>query len=409
MAAMRVRSSSLLLACAVLLSASAPALAQGQSAGDKKKARQLFEKGKVQYDLGRWKPAIDLWMEAYETFDAPEFLFNIGQAYRHEGDCQRSLFFYRRYLATRPNATNRGEVEGWIKQLEGTCNEAAGGAGTPGPGGGTAGEGAAGGGATTSGGTAGTGRPGAGTPSGAGTGSRPGQGQLATRPGGAAGGSSAAGTAAAGGRAAEQGGDDQTEEDTGGGGGEGEVEGGVETGAERPHLFAARIAAGPSFPSIGNLEVGTLVSLTAGIGHPFYLGSVVLEPGAVVTYSPVPWEVQATRAKGTAGLTGLIGDLGISYPFLSRLSGRVDLGAGALILTGLGVMGNPFIEAGATASGPIGQFQARGALGVEFSVTNNFIIHAQPLVLSYSPSSKLRDGIDAITRFEVLVGAGYTM
>src|SRR6266545_115735 len=132
MPGMRVRSTSLILACAALVSVSSPAPAQGQqSGGNKKKALALFDRGKIQYDLGRWKPAIDLWMEAYETFNAPEFLFNIGQAYRHEGNCEQALFFYRRYLSTRPNARNRGEVEGWIKQLEGSCKEATGG-GTPG-------------------------------------------------------------------------------------------------------------------------------------------------------------------------------------------------------------------------------------------------------------------------------------
>src|SRR5262245_58294103 len=121
MRAMSVRPASLLLACAVLLSTAAPAQAQSQPIGNKKKALELYDKAKIQYDLGHWKQAIELWVQAYETYNAPEFLFNIAQAYRQDGNCERALFFYRRYLATRPNAPNRAEVEGFMKELEGKC------------------------------------------------------------------------------------------------------------------------------------------------------------------------------------------------------------------------------------------------------------------------------------------------
>ena len=95
---MNVRSSSVVVACALLLSVASPAAAQVQPATNRKKALELYDRGKIQYDLGRWDQAIELWMQAYETFDAPEFLFNIAQAYRHKGDCEQGPFFYRRYL-----------------------------------------------------------------------------------------------------------------------------------------------------------------------------------------------------------------------------------------------------------------------------------------------------------------------
>ncbi|HYU16547.1 MAG TPA: hypothetical protein VEL05_10760, partial [Candidatus Acidoferrum sp.] len=135
---MNVRSSSLVLACAVLLSAS-PSRAQGQPSGNKKKALELYEKGSVQYDLRHWTQAVDLWMQAYEAYNAPEFLFNIAQAHRHEGNCEQALFFYRRYLATKPNARNRAEVENFIKELEDTCKSEPPPTGSPG--GGTTGDG----------------------------------------------------------------------------------------------------------------------------------------------------------------------------------------------------------------------------------------------------------------------------
>ena len=107
---MNVRSSSVVVACALLLSVASPAAAQVQPATNRKKALELYDRGKIQYDLGRWDQAIELWMQAYETFDAPEFLFNIAQAYRHKGDCEQGPFFYRRYLSTKPNAPNRSDT-----------------------------------------------------------------------------------------------------------------------------------------------------------------------------------------------------------------------------------------------------------------------------------------------------------
>ena len=98
-----------------------PPLAQSQPASDKKKALEMFEKGTIQYNLGHWEQAVDLWAHAYEIYNAPEFLFNIAQAYRHQGDCKRGLFFNRRYLATSPNALNRSEVEQFIRDSEAAC------------------------------------------------------------------------------------------------------------------------------------------------------------------------------------------------------------------------------------------------------------------------------------------------
>src|SRR6188508_1684296 len=101
------RSIRLVFACAVLLTlATAPA--QAQPTGDKKKALALYEKGNTQYNLGRWKEAITLFTQAYEEYNAPEFLFNIAQAHRQDENCSEALFFYRRYLANKPNATNKG-------------------------------------------------------------------------------------------------------------------------------------------------------------------------------------------------------------------------------------------------------------------------------------------------------------
>ena len=192
---------------------------------------------------------------------------------------------------------------------------------------------------------------------------------------------------------------------------DGEIEDTVEPGADQARLFALRVAVGPSFPSLGNLDVGTLVSITAGVAHPLYFGQVVLEPGALVTYTPIPWEVENADPprSGTAALTGLMANLGAGMEFLPRLSGRAEAGLGALIFSGLTETGNPFLDMNDFADGPIALFHVRGALGVEYAITNNFLVHAEPVVFSFSPSRPLREDIESVTRFEMLVGVGYRM
>ena len=153
------------------------------------------------------------------------------------------------------------------------------------------------------------------------------------------------------------------------------------------------------------------MSLTASVAHPIYLGQVVLEPGALVSYTPIPWEVENADPprSGTAALTGLMANLGAGMEFLPRLSGRAEAGLGALIFSGLTETGNPFLDMNDFADGPIAMFHVRGALGAEYAITDNFLIHAEPLVFSYSPSRPLRADIESITRFEMLVGVGYRM
>src|SRR5262245_2409318 len=87
-------------------------------AQDKQKALELYNKGRIQFDLGRWEAAIKLFQESYEEYPAPALLFNIAQAYRHSGDCKNALFFYRRFLTVKPDADNKTEVEGFISDLE---------------------------------------------------------------------------------------------------------------------------------------------------------------------------------------------------------------------------------------------------------------------------------------------------
>jgi hypothetical protein len=404
-----IRSIRLTLACAVLaLATSGPAVAQ--PTGDKKKALELYEKGNTQYNLGRWKQAIELFTQAYEAYTAPEFLFNIAQAHRQDGNCSEALFFYRRYLANKPNATNKTEVEGFIKELEGKCTEGTGG-GTTGTGTGTTGTGTTGSGTGTTG--TGTGRTGTGTPTGTGrTGTTgTGTGRTGTGTGTGRTGTGTTTTTTTTGTGTTRTADtttvtnDDTEVD--------DEDGSIDTSetAGRAHLFVANAAAGPSFLSAGDLETPVHMSFAVGGAYPLWFDKVGFEPGVLITYSPVPWEGKMEGVTGTAGLTALLANAAGSYPVIPSLpafTARAEVGLGILVMSGLD-QGTPFLEDDQFADGAIGMFHARFALGADYMVTPNIAVFAQPVVLSFSPASKLRDGISSLTRFEVLFGAGYRM
>ena len=90
---------------------------------DKKAAKELYEKGKVQYDLGRFEQAVEFFKQGYEKHPDPNFLYSIAQAYRQLSDCKSSIFFYRRYLSAKKNAPNRAAIEKRIAEIDANCQE----------------------------------------------------------------------------------------------------------------------------------------------------------------------------------------------------------------------------------------------------------------------------------------------
>ena len=112
---------SCLLAAMVLLLAS-PALCDDSAT---EQARQHYETGTKQYDLGHWDDAIREFEKAYELRPDPSFLYNLAQAYRRKGDSKRALDLYKNYLVKIPKAPQRAEIEERIKSLQKQIDEAA--------------------------------------------------------------------------------------------------------------------------------------------------------------------------------------------------------------------------------------------------------------------------------------------
>jgi tetratricopeptide (TPR) repeat protein len=97
---------------ALLLALAGPALADVTS-----EAREHFKKGQTHYALGEFDDAAKEFREAYRLRQEPAILFNIGQAYRQMQQYQQAYFHYRQYLAQKPDAPNRPEVDALVEQM----------------------------------------------------------------------------------------------------------------------------------------------------------------------------------------------------------------------------------------------------------------------------------------------------
>ncbi|MGH7439553.1 MAG: tetratricopeptide repeat protein, partial [Polyangiaceae bacterium] len=81
-------------------------------------ARTLFTKATVEYNVGRFQQALELYTKAYERMPKPALLFNIGQCHRLLGHYEQALFFYSGYLREQPDAPNRGLAEQHIEEAK---------------------------------------------------------------------------------------------------------------------------------------------------------------------------------------------------------------------------------------------------------------------------------------------------
>ena len=91
--------------------------AQTAHADPESDAQEHFKRGVKLYNLGHFQEAIPEFEKAYDFDPQPILLFNIAQSHRQNGNKERALFFYRRYLEQEPNTTKRADVEQRMKEL----------------------------------------------------------------------------------------------------------------------------------------------------------------------------------------------------------------------------------------------------------------------------------------------------
>jgi tetratricopeptide (TPR) repeat protein len=92
----------------------APARAQDDRVPE---AQRRFEAGMASFHLEEYDKAIEEWQAGYRVKPAPQFLYNIAQAYRLSKRPEKALSFYQKYLKLDPKAANRAEVERHIAAL----------------------------------------------------------------------------------------------------------------------------------------------------------------------------------------------------------------------------------------------------------------------------------------------------
>ncbi len=123
MMAPRIRSS--LFALVWLTCISVPALAQGNAppdptteAGKRAEGKERYERGAQAYQAGRFKDAIDLFLQADALAPSAALSFNIARAYEKIGDDAATLQWYRDFRRRAPDAKNGPDVDQRIHALE---------------------------------------------------------------------------------------------------------------------------------------------------------------------------------------------------------------------------------------------------------------------------------------------------
>src|SRR4051794_17898806 len=105
-----------------LLSIGLLSWALAAAAADDETMRQAhthFKAGKAFYDLGQYEDAIRELAAGYALAPRPEFLINLGQAYRRAGEPRKAREMFQHYLEEAPaGAPQRVQVSELVTQLD---------------------------------------------------------------------------------------------------------------------------------------------------------------------------------------------------------------------------------------------------------------------------------------------------
>ncbi|MCU1278134.1 MAG: Tetratricopeptide repeat domain protein [bacterium] len=83
------------------------------------RARAHYEVGLGMYHLGNYRDAVREFSAGYALAPRPEFLINLGQAYRKLHDLDRAREMFKRYLAaTDAQAPDRKQVQQLLEEVE---------------------------------------------------------------------------------------------------------------------------------------------------------------------------------------------------------------------------------------------------------------------------------------------------
>jgi tetratricopeptide (TPR) repeat protein len=83
-----------------------------------KEARRLYLEGQRLFDATSYAEAIERFKAADALAPAPILSYDIGQAYRHLGDCPTALAYFRLYVRRDPEARSKIEVRMALADME---------------------------------------------------------------------------------------------------------------------------------------------------------------------------------------------------------------------------------------------------------------------------------------------------
>lgn len=106
-----------LVAAATLLALGAPAMAHAET--PLARAKSLVQRATIEYEVGHFQQALELYSKAYELLPKPELLFDLGQCHRMLKEHERAVFFFQGYLREKPDAPNRPLVERLLADSQG--------------------------------------------------------------------------------------------------------------------------------------------------------------------------------------------------------------------------------------------------------------------------------------------------
>ena len=94
-------------------------LAWAQSPEQLSRARTHFEAGRALYNLGNYTDAIREFSAGYSLVPKPQFLVNLGQAYRKAGNLPRAKEMFQKFLRDAPaNDPDRKQVRGILDEID---------------------------------------------------------------------------------------------------------------------------------------------------------------------------------------------------------------------------------------------------------------------------------------------------
>ncbi len=93
-------------------------LAAPQGTELERRAVGLYKEGEAAYRAGDFDAAIQAFRAADAIAPSPEYDFNIAQAYRKKGDCEKALISYRNYVRLKPSAIEVKMVREQLAEME---------------------------------------------------------------------------------------------------------------------------------------------------------------------------------------------------------------------------------------------------------------------------------------------------